>query len=198
MICKLKILLLYRDKFCYLNTFVTVMKERIRQIMENAHLTPSAFADNLQVGRAVISHILNGRNNPSLDIVTRILAKMNNIDPEWLLTGKGEMYRQISNENSNHNTQKTLSPINPIVDTIPTSNNSSADLFTPNTLNPSKEYISKEYVQDSVINKTELSANMLKDDQAVYKKTCDKKVSKIIIYYTDNTFETFITDKTPL
>ncbi len=52
------------------------MKDRIKQIIDQEHLSPSSFADKLQLGRAVVSHILNGRNNPSLDVVTRILSKM--------------------------------------------------------------------------------------------------------------------------
>jgi transcriptional regulator with XRE-family HTH domain len=61
------------------------MRERIRQIMEHENLTPAKFADKLQISRAVISHILNGRNNPSLDVVTKILTQMDYINPEWLL-----------------------------------------------------------------------------------------------------------------
>lgn len=74
------------------------MKDRIKLIMDNEHLTPSAFADKLQLGRAVISHILNGRNNPSLDVVSRILSKMDYIDSDWLLTGNGKMYKTDNRE----------------------------------------------------------------------------------------------------
>ena len=74
------------------------MKDRIRLIMESEQLTPSAFADKLQLGRAVISHILNGRNNPSLDVVARILSNMNNINPDWLITGNGSMYKTALTE----------------------------------------------------------------------------------------------------
>ena len=69
------------------------MKERIKKIMESENMTPARFADSLQIGRAVISHILNGRNNPSLDVITRILTQMPDIDSQWLLTGSGNMYK---------------------------------------------------------------------------------------------------------
>ena len=58
------------------------MKDRIRLIMEKENLTPARFADSLDINRAVISHILNGRNNPSLDVVTKILEVMDYINPE--------------------------------------------------------------------------------------------------------------------
>ena len=69
------------------------MKDRIK-IMEIEHLSPAQFADRLQINRAVISHILNGRNNPSLDVVTKILGEMNYINPEWLLNGNGSIYKE--------------------------------------------------------------------------------------------------------
>ena len=58
------------------------MKDRIRLIMEKENLTPAKFADRLEINRAVISHILNGRNNPSLDVVTKILELMDFIKPK--------------------------------------------------------------------------------------------------------------------
>ena len=65
------------------------MKERIKEIMDNENLSPSKFADQLQINRAVISHILNGRNNPTLDVVTKILSEMNSINSDWFLNGTG-------------------------------------------------------------------------------------------------------------
>ena len=69
------------------------MKDRIKEIMDNENLTPAKFADQLQINRAVVSHILNGRNNPSLDVVTKILSEMNYINSDWLLSGTGSMYK---------------------------------------------------------------------------------------------------------
>ena len=63
------------------------MKDRIKKIMDNENLTPAKFADKLQINRAVVSHILTGRNNPSLDVVTKILSEMNYLNSDWLLNG---------------------------------------------------------------------------------------------------------------
>ncbi len=70
------------------------MKDRIRQIMEAENLTSANFAERIQISRASVSHILNGRNNPSLEVVTRILNEMNYINPEWLINGTGSMYKE--------------------------------------------------------------------------------------------------------
>lgn len=59
-------------------------------------MTPSQFADTIGIQRSGMSHILAGRNNPSLDFVLKVLASFPEISPSWLLQGKGEMYANMS------------------------------------------------------------------------------------------------------
>lgn len=80
------------------------MKDRIQQIIDSAQLTSAKFADKIGVQRSSISHILSGRNKPSLDFVQKVLAAFENINTDWLLFGKGEMQN-----NSNKNNQKVNS-----------------------------------------------------------------------------------------
>jgi len=69
------------------------MVERIKEIILKEGLTSGSFADVIGVQRSSMSHILNGRNNPSLDFVIKTLQHFPKINPEWLLTGTGGMYR---------------------------------------------------------------------------------------------------------
>ena len=62
---------------------------RLQQLMDYHSLSPSAFADAIQVQRSTLSHVLSGRNNPSLDFVMRILQTYPEVDIYWLLNGKG-------------------------------------------------------------------------------------------------------------
>ena len=59
--------------------------------MEREQLSPSKFADAIGVQRSNISHILSGRNKPSLELVNKILDRFQEINADWLLLGKGEM-----------------------------------------------------------------------------------------------------------
>lgn len=61
---------------------------RIRQIIQEKSLTNAAFADAINIKRPIISHILSGRNKPSLHVVLQILDTFEDIDPAWLLQGK--------------------------------------------------------------------------------------------------------------
>ncbi|MBT8273872.1 MAG: helix-turn-helix transcriptional regulator [Bacteroidia bacterium] len=63
---------------------------RLRKIMDFHALSASAFADRLGVQRSSISHILSGRNKPSLEFVMKLLSSFEDVDLYWLLNGKGE------------------------------------------------------------------------------------------------------------
>ena len=67
------------------------MVERIRVLLESRQMTPTQFADAIGVARPIVSHILSGRNKPSLEVVQRILAAMPDLAMPWLLNGTGEM-----------------------------------------------------------------------------------------------------------
>ncbi|WP_165041215.1 helix-turn-helix domain-containing protein [Dysgonomonas sp. ZJ709] len=167
------------------------MKDRIRQIMESEQLTPSVFADKLDIGRAVISHILNGRNNPSLDVVTRILAKMDYINSDWLLTGNGKMYKsEIDDKVNRHIFENKELPNNPLANT--------PDLFTQSYVNPHNDKEEIEYRKETIVNQPEKLTEHTNIQSTTPQKVQERKVSKIIIYYTDNTFETFNADHRPL
>lgn len=67
------------------------MVERIRMLLETRQLTPTQFADAIGIARPIVSHILSGRNKPSLEVVQRILAAMPDLSMPWLLNGTGPM-----------------------------------------------------------------------------------------------------------
>jgi len=69
------------------------MKNRLTQLLQSEQLSPARFADILGVQRSGISHILSGRNKPGFDLIEKIITKFSDINAEWLITGKGNMYK---------------------------------------------------------------------------------------------------------
>jgi len=69
------------------------MIERILAILKQKNLSPSQFADEIGVQRSSISHLISGRNNPSLEFIQKILSRFPEVNPEWLLSGNGSMSR---------------------------------------------------------------------------------------------------------
>lgn len=70
--------------------------KRLNRIMEYYDLSAASFADKIEVGRSSISHLLSGRNNPSLDFVMKIINAFPEVELYWLLNGKGEFPRSTS------------------------------------------------------------------------------------------------------
>lgn len=63
---------------------------RLETMMDYYGDNASAFAEKIGVQRSSISHILSGRNKPSLDFVIKIISQYPEVDLYWLLNGKGE------------------------------------------------------------------------------------------------------------
>ena len=64
--------------------------------MEFYQLSASGFADRIQVPRSSISHLLSGRNKPSLDFVMKVIKEFDQVELYWLLNGKGNFPIQAS------------------------------------------------------------------------------------------------------
>ena len=64
---------------------------RLKKWMDSEGLKSSEFADNIGVNRATISHLLSGRNKPSIDFLQKLLKAYPNLNANWLITGIGYM-----------------------------------------------------------------------------------------------------------
>lgn len=70
------------------------MNTRLKQFLAAENITQSQFADKIEVVRASVSHVLSGRNNPSYEFIKAIMAKYPTLNIEWLIFGKGKMYKE--------------------------------------------------------------------------------------------------------
>ena len=93
--------------------------KRLKIILNYYELSASTLADKIEVQRSSISHILSGRNKPSLEFVMKILKMFPEVELYWLLNGTGKFPKQ-----SNKNSAPTSASINKLVDT----SNSNADI----------------------------------------------------------------------
>lgn len=76
------------------------MKDRLLQLLDLEHLTPSKFADLIGVQRSSVSHILSERNKPSYDFLQKTLKTFPGLKAEWLMLGEGPIYEQMGREGS--------------------------------------------------------------------------------------------------
>mgnify|MGYP003647827788 FL=1 len=78
----------------------TDFTNRLKKILEHHQLTASMFADKIGVQRSSISHILSGRNKPSLDFILKVTNEFTDVDIYWLLNGKGSFPSNVNSATS--------------------------------------------------------------------------------------------------
>ena len=88
------------------------MYQRLKIWIENINKKPSEIADLIGVNRATISHILSGRNKPSIDFLQKLLNTYPNLNANWLISGLGSMYQ---NKEKNQITRKQSKIVNKVV-----------------------------------------------------------------------------------
>lgn len=162
-------------------------KSKIELLMREFNLNSAQFAEEVGIKNSTLSHILNDRNKPSLDVLKKILGRFQQINPEWLILDNGKMYRPILNSQ-----EPTL------FDSIDLNDNKS-DIYTnKNSENIVSLNHAKEVIQDKIEPTNHESIikgeNIEKTIEKIFVPQIEykhKNISRIIIYYDDNTFEEF-------
>ena len=85
---------------------------RLKDIIQHHQLSASQFADSIGVQRSSISHILSGRNKPSLDFILKVTNTYTDVDIYWLLNGKGSYPKSSSSPTIAGNSPALSSPNN--------------------------------------------------------------------------------------
>ena len=85
---------------------------RLKEIIQHHQLSASQFADSIGVQRSSISHILSGRNKPSLDFILKVTNTYTDVDIYWLLNGKGSFPKSSSSPTIAGNSPTLSSPNN--------------------------------------------------------------------------------------
>lgn len=184
---------------------IIMIQERILLLMKSLGLNPTQFADEIGVQRSSISHIISGRNNPSLDIVTKILNKFPDIDSNWLVIGKGSLVGK--NEiNSQENRNNEISrPSETLFDDLSDSlfsdiqkdnspkidNNNIYELQRKIEILEGKSKV-KENQSESNDKQIEIPKpvnNCISNYENSQQSNSTKQIVRIIIFYSDNSFE---------
>lgn len=91
----------------FVTSKVTTMNTRLKQFLAAENISQSQFADTIKVVRASVSHVLAGRNKPGYDFIKAIMTAYPRLNMEWLIVGKGKMYK--SGQDFNETAQSPVS-----------------------------------------------------------------------------------------
>lgn len=146
--------------------------KRLEIILDYYSLNASSFADKIGVQRSSLSHLLSGRNKPSLDFILKILEVFPDIDLYWILNGKGTFPKNTVAFS------KTETPIEIAVkqnDTpLPNYDDIPEDLFS------------------EIKNQNPILDNKKIDSQNNSKQPNSDAIDKIVIFYKNGTFKSYV------
>ena len=170
-------------------------RERIELLMKSYDLSPSQFAERTGIQRASVSHILSGRNKPSLEVMLKVYDAFPGVDMKWLMTGVGEEPVRHAAANQAPVADDTLfasidtasqrpqqvenSLFTPVVET--------AHEETKPRRTPVQQPVREKAVPDARPRRT--PANRLAQMAAMQP---EKKIKDIRIYYSDGPYETLV------
>ena len=144
------------------------MNNRLKQFLAAENITQAQFADTLNVVRASVSHVLSGRNNPGFDFIKAMMDKYPSLNIEWLIFGRGKMYKEVDVPKEPAQNDGQLFPI-----------------FEPEPVLRISETVAEDIISYSEPSSSEIK-NLDNTAQPINKQ---RKVSKIIVLFDDGTFQ---------
>ena len=165
------------------------MIDRINLLMKAKNVTARQFAEEIGIQPSGMSHILSGRNNPSLDFVMKVVKRWPEVNINWLMFGMGEMYATVPLNVAEHPTPETAQqperheveqydlfeqPQPPAPVTIPPSQ--------PAAVGREAEYAPSTQPAENAVETAQPSPTVVQPTQK------RKKVVKMIVMYDDHTF----------
>ena len=148
--------------------------KRLEIILDYYSLNASSFADKIGVQRSSLSHLLSGRNKPSLDFILKILDVFPDVDLYWILNGKGTFPK------SEIKSETIVAAPTPIINNqiVENKTEKTADLFSEEL--PNK----KNQVEEK------LTTNFLNTQNPILQKN-SSEIDRIVIFYKNGTFKTY-------
>ena len=167
------------------------MNTRIQQFLAAENISQSQLADSLGVARASISHIVAGRNKPGFDFIENMARTYPSLNLEWLITGKGKMYKDSSSTASAHIEQTVVRER--VADTedlfsslMDTSGQVTAPTPVPAQANPPQRQLEPE-PSPAVREPHKTSSEKLYNNIQIAENK--HNISKIIVFFDDGTYQ---------
>ena len=176
------------------------MKERLQLLLQNNNISASKLAEMLEVQPSGISHILSGRNNPSMEFIVKCLNAFPDINPEWFIMGTGPMYKSVPTtqaksvsqsvqQESSHNSANNV-----VKSTTKSTTNNGDNFASFNTLFDAPQSIDFNQEQQKTNTISAQVKNTKKQSDHTGERIASgiqKKITKVMIFYSDRTVESF-------
>lgn len=152
------------------------MRERIDELMELLGMSPTQFAQTVGIQRSTLQHILNGRNDPSLNVVKSIHAALPDVDLDWLLTGNGKPLKS--------------EPAKGMADDYPLFRDAENPEFPADVRN-NHVFSSHEPVEKPSKSSKKVENKSVNKEKSDVAKVQPVRVKEILVFYEDGTYQKF-------
>lgn len=149
--------------------------KRLEIILDYYSLSASAFADKVGVQRSSLSHLLSGRNKPSLDLILKIVDNFPEVDLYWILNGKGNFPKSEVKNDSDSLTSTLFEKNTTREDAIENPPN----LFSDDPM-PEKKRVNENFLNN--FSNTRILENLKNDSD----------IDRIVVFYKNGTFKNYI------
>lgn len=179
-------------------------RERIEFLMNNYGLTPSQLADKAGIPRASVSHILGGRNKPSLDVLQKIAIVFPDVNLHWLMLGVGNppVAGAVSGESvtaSDDTPDKAVAAETTLFGEYP------AAVQPVRVESPAQPHNKDIYVRQDARRRESApepmrqtatrQASARKSQQPAQRQDAVRRIKEIRVFYSDGTFEILFPEK---
>lgn len=185
------------------------MKDRIRQLMEDQHLTQQTFAQMIGSSTATLSNIFNGKTNPSLSIVDGIHKSFPQVNVYWVLYGTPPMYQSQGGQSAQDGTSSVAAPLSAgeqdgVMDRVLAESEGggnvpgypSLETGAGTGLGASASSVSPSlFGQSQMHGANSTAAKNIAQAAVKYVDKPQRKITEIRIFYDDQTWETFVPKK---
>jgi transcriptional regulator with XRE-family HTH domain len=149
--------------------------KRLEILLDYYSLSASVFADKIGVQRSSLSHLLSGRNKPSLDFILKIIEVFPDVDLYWILNGKGTFPKSEVKMETNI---ETPTPLNTIgitenkIEEVP-------NLFSGKIEAP-KNAMDENFLNN--FSNTQISPSLKNESE----------IDRIVVFYKNGTFKNYV------
>ena len=163
-------------------------RERLLKLIADNNMSAKQFAAEVGIQAGTISNIVNGRNNPSLDVMQRVLNRFRTLSSDWLILGVGNMYRTEGGKENRENGEAKDQQLQQQQQEIPGIGDAIAS--TQQSIDsPSPLSRAQAISAPTISREMQPLASTKKQQTAPMEQPAAKRIERIIVFYSDGTFD---------
>ena len=161
-------------------------RERLLKLIADNNMSAKQFAAEVGIQAGTISNIVNGRNNPSLDVMQRVLNRFRTPSSDWLILGVGNMYRTEGGKENRENGEAKDQQLQQqqIFGFGDTTTSPQHSIESPSPLSRAQAISAPAMSREM-----QPLASTKKQQTAPMEQPAAKRIERIIVFYSDGTFD---------